>query len=338
MFIRNPTTLDISLAHGHLSDEMAVAALVVRSTLRVDGDRLVPPSEPVLPRETDPPAELARRPLWSGVSVTAAGSAAGPTRPPYVCPVVFRIGTAERRLIVFGDRRWERRSAGGLEASAPAPFDRIELSFTRAFGGGYDLPPGLLPGTDLPHPGMRVAYPLNEHGTGYYPDERLATGATLPNIERPDQLIRRWNDMPEPAGFSPCSALLSWRMREVAAKIAQRHATGEDATALLGDVMSHLRMYHHAPPSLIFEEVPSATPIELHGLGAEPVRFNVPVSPAQVAVRVKRADQDIRPRLRAIHVDAEKRQVHLVFDHSFHYDPRHPPRWIRVAASGGGLS
>src|SRR6185437_2934942 len=207
--------------------------------------------------------------VWHGVSVTAAGHASGPPSPPFVCPVIFRVGDVERRLIVFGERCWERRFGGSLEASPAAPFDRIALGFTRAFGGGYDLPPGLLPGTDLPHPGLRVSYPLNANGVGFYPDERAAVGSPLPSIERPDQLLRRWNDQPEPAGFTPCPDLVAWRMRDEAAGRAQQP---EPAQAL-PFTLPTLRIQHHAPPWLIFDDVPVGTPIELHGLRASPLRF-----------------------------------------------------------------
>src|SRR6185312_2272031 len=103
MFIRNPTSLDVNLARGHFSGELAAASAVVTLALRLeDGGRLVPPPEPVCSQETDPPADVVKAPVWQGVSVTAAGHAFGPPKAPFVCPVIFRVGTAERRLIVFG--------------------------------------------------------------------------------------------------------------------------------------------------------------------------------------------------------------------------------------------
>jgi hypothetical protein len=337
MFVRNSTSLDVSLARGRVSDEMAIATAVVSWALHVQGDRLTPVTEPQLPNEGDPPDDIARLALWMGVSITACGSAAGPAGPPFVRPVVFRIGAAERRLIVFGDRRWQRRFGGALEASAPAPFERIEINFKRAFGGGYEVPPGLLPGTDLPHPGMRVVYQLNPDGVGYHPDGGAATGALLPNVERPDQLLRNWNDTPEPAGFTPCRDLVSWRMRDEARATAERYAAAEDAPALLRGPPP-LRVYHHAPPSLIFDDVPPGTHVELQGLGVDPVRFVVPLPPARVSVRARKAEQEIHPKLRALHVDAERRIVRLVFGHSFRYDPRRAPGWVRVTAAPGGAA
>lgn len=334
MFLRNKTSLDVSLARGHVSDELAVAAVVVSHVLRAQGNCLVPFPERAPARDTDPP-DISRLPLWDGVSITAAGAALGPGREPYVRPVLFRIGAVERRLIVFGDRWWERRLGGALEASAPAPFDRIELSFGRAFGGAYDLPPGLLPGTDLPHPGIRVAYPLNEHGIGYYPEERAALGAPLPNIERPDQLVRTWNDAPDPAGFSPCPALGALRMKP---EVHAAASSTEGTPSLASGAAQVLRLYHHAPPVLIFDGLLPGTPIELSGACADPMRFVVPPSPATVSVRAGKTDTEIQPRLRALHVDAEHRIVRTVYDHSFRYDPRLAPSWIRIALASGGAS
>jgi hypothetical protein len=336
MFIRNATPLDVQLARGHVTDELAVAAVVVFLTLDLaPGDRLAPRVTPRPPAESDLPRNTLRVPLWAGVSVTASGHAMGPPRAPFVCPVIFRIGAAERRLIVFGDRRWERRNGGAVQASAPAPFDRIPLGFERAFGGGYDLPPGLLPGTDLPHPGLRVAYPLNAAGIGYYPNEQTAAGSPLPNVERPDQLLRRWNDTPEPAGFTPCPDLAAWRMKDQSAGKVQRGAAlGSPAEAFDGA----LRLYHHAPPPLVFDDVPQGTPVELSGLGERPIRFVVPSAPARVTARTGKASASISPRLRALHVDADRRAVRLVFGHMFHYDPRRAPDWIRVHAAEGAAS
>lgn len=332
MFVHNPTSLDVRLASGRISDELAVAAVVIEQTLGVEGDRLVPLPKPLGASETDPPSDVTRAALWHGVSVTAAGHAAGPPRAPFVCPVILRVGSAERRLIVFGERRWERRLGGALEPSPATSFDRIALSFRRAFGGGYDLPPGLMPGTDLPHPGLRVGYPLNEHGIGYYPDERAAIGAPLPWVERPDQLVRHWNDAPEPAGFTPCPELVAWRLKDMLPATRQ-----EDDVAW--SILGTLRMQHHAPPSLIFDDVVPGTPIELQGLAEGPLRLVVPPAPARVStVGARKVETEVRPRLRGLHVDADQRAVRLVFAHTFHYDPDRPPRWVRVADARRGNS
>src|SRR5580692_5279799 len=137
MFVRNRTALDARLARGILTDEVAVAALVVQVVYRLEKDTLTPLDGPAPEHPGDPP-DVAGVALWDGVSVTVAGAALGPSRPPYVRAVPLRIGAEERRLLVLGDRRWEGQAGGGLAPSAPARFERIELGFERAFGGGYD--------------------------------------------------------------------------------------------------------------------------------------------------------------------------------------------------------
>ena len=92
---------------------------------------------------------------------------------------------------VLGDRVW-LEAAGGPVASSPEPFERMPLSFDRAFGGRCD---------DHPDPACRLAELRNLVGRGFYPDERTAIGRPLPNIERPGSEVRAWTDRPEPIGF-----------------------------------------------------------------------------------------------------------------------------------------
>ena len=274
MFIHNATSLNVSLARGHVTDEIAIAAVVVSSTLRVDDDGLVWTPASIPRGDSDPPIEIARLPLWQGVSVTASGAARGPRQGLHVCPVVFRIGVAERRLIVFRGPPlgtawgWSARSVG-CDAVRP---DRAELH-SSFWGQLCDLPPGPAPrNRSSPHPGVKVeAYPLNDLGVGFYPDERAANGGALPNVERPDQLVRRWNDTPDPAGFTPCRELVRWRMAEEVAATALAEAGVETPPVR----PPSMRVLHHAPaPSLIFDDVAERTLIELQGIGERALRFS----------------------------------------------------------------
>jgi hypothetical protein len=335
MFVRNKTPFDVRLAKGHITDERAAGAIVVQLVLRAAEGRLESLAEPPAKAETDPP-DTSVYTLWKGASVTAAGSALGPSKPPYVRGVALRVGAEERRLVVFGNRRWKARLMGGLEPSTPEPFDRIELSWKRAFGGGYDVPPGLMPGSGLPHPGYRVGYPLNDGGVGYYPDEAHARGGPLPNIELPTELLRAWNDTPEPAGFTPCRELVALRMKDEYEEIGRRFTATQDEAALHRDVFPSLRLQHHAAGRLIFDDLAPGAAIELQGLGTAPVRFTVPPSPVRVFGRLRRGEAEAAPRLRAVHIDADRSLVRVIFDHSFTYDPRRAPSWIRVAPAQRG--
>ena len=91
--------------------------------------------------------------------------------------VGVKVGSIEKELYVFGERRWEM----GL-ISAPLPFKKIPLTYDNAFGG--------------------VSFAKNPVGKGY--GER----GFLPNIEDPKHLIASQNDTTDPAGFMPYD--VSW--------------------------------------------------------------------------------------------------------------------------------
>jgi hypothetical protein len=177
-------------------------------------------------------------------------------------------------------------------------------------------------------------YLLNGAGVGSYPNQNAAHGAALPNVERPDQLIRRWNDTPEPAGFSPCPDLVAWRAQREHALISRRSVDTQGPMELLREALPSLRTLHYAPPSLIFDDVPVGARVALEGLGLGPMNFAVPVSPIRVSVRTRREEVELKPRLRALHVDADVGVVRMVHDHPVRYDSNRPPSWVRVIDQG----
>ena len=322
MFIRNKTTLDVQLARGHVSDELAVAAVMVFVDART--------SPPAIgsrrsrrrcrrPRATRPRDRL-RVPLWVGVSVTASGHVAGPARAPFVCP-----GALPRRRGAAAGRRARRSALGARRRrgppapSAPARFDRMRFAFDRAFGGGYDLPPGLLPGDRSPPTRAARRLPAQPGR------RRVTTRARRPPPARPCRTSSApmrccggGSDAPEPAGFAPCPDLVAWRMKDEQAAAAQRGASLANPAGVFQGV---LRMSHHAPPSLLFDDVPEGTPIVLSGLGERAIRFACPAV-ARAGYRPHgQVSASIRPRLRALHVDADRRAVRAVFGHAFRVRP-----------------
>jgi hypothetical protein len=337
MFVRNDTSCTVALAKGHIADTFAAGSLVVETAYRASQGGLTATGEPVK-RGPGAPPDTQRLVLWREVSVTASGVAHGPPHAPYVRPVTLTVGDQLRRLIVFGPRRYIAASAG-LEPSAPGPFDATPLSWDRAFGGGYDVPPGLMPGSLLPHPGFRVEHAINRFGRGYYADERAARDMPLPEIERPDQLIRKWSEQPTPAGFAPCPDLHALRLPQRYGGHGPELFGGSSASdpteAMLTDAPRvALRTQHHAPGDLIFRTLPLGTPITLVGLSGVQLRFEVPASPISVRTRRLRQEELAPPRLRSIHIDADLGIVTIVYGHDFAYDPDKPPSWILVSAGG----
>lgn len=337
MWVKNHDKVDARLTRGHVTEAMAVAALVVPQTYQITAKGLVPRSGPPEPAPHDPP-DTSIYAIWEGVSVTVAGVVDGPSKPPFARLVTLRIGDVERSIAVFGDRVWEKSLLGGLAPSDPERFDRLELSVERAFGGGYDVPPGLMPLEDLPHPGFRRDHHLNPKGVGLYPDERAAMGSPLPNFERRGALLENWDDSPEPVAFSPCRELTGWRAWARGQEHMREHLARGGSPETLKPPPPTFRMFHHAPPDLIFDDLAAGTPIELDGLGTGPLRLSVPACLVRldVASRSKPGSlAEVPPRLRAIHIDADRGLLFTAYALSFRYHPKRAPRDVRVSRITG---
>ncbi len=109
--------------------------------------------------------------------VTLVGHAY-PTDPKSGLAVVdLRVGMLQRRVAVFGDRKWG--------TGTPAPFEKMPLRWERAMGGA-----------------LSEANPV---GRGY------KTGVLLPNLERTGALVQAKGDTPAPACFAPVPPM--WRAR-----------------------------------------------------------------------------------------------------------------------------
>lgn len=340
MFVRNRTTHKATLVRGHVSDSMSIAAVVVESTYRIDESGALHLDMERKPIPTDAPS-TGNYALWHEVSVTASGTVHAPARAPYVVPVSLRIGDELRRLAVFGDRRWKRSFGGDLLPSDPAPFSAMPLSFDKAYGGHYEMPPGPDPVSGLPHPGCTVAFSKNPTGRGFYQDEDAAEGHLLPNIEWPDKLVRKWDDHPEPAGFSPCPEHVALRLtddflRQTSKLLSQPLASNASLTdfAPMAPLVA-LRTIHHACGPMIFPEIAPGTRIESAGIGRQTLRFHVPEDPVKVVTASSdkpnaRLGNPLRKQLRSIHIDADGGYVLFVHDYTMHYRRNFAPEWLLV--------
>lgn len=110
----------------------------------------------------------------------AAGQCYAPGRTATAsCAVSVRVGTLEKRLVVFGDRWW----LSNKKASPPKPFVSMPLTWASAFGGKENRG--------------------NPYGKGL--DSVLCSDGELrvplPNVELPGQQIFSPDDRPTPASF-----------------------------------------------------------------------------------------------------------------------------------------
>jgi len=322
MFVKNETTCRPVLARADVTDEMSVGAIVVRAEYRAASTRLVRWEGPRAGLDTDAPT-TAQYAIWEGTSVTVAGTVRGPGRLPHVARVDVRVGTDVRSVLVLGDRQWVR-NAGRLVPSTPAPFETKPLSWELAFGGAFELPPGLDPIRKLPHPGGQVAYPLNPTGVGFYRDDQAAEGRSLPSIEHREQRIEHREDQPRPAGFAPCPALVALRAPTAAP------AEPKDPEWHL---RAMLRALHPAPGEMIFDDLAPATAVHVTGVGPSPIAFEIPRSPVRVTTVRGKSKEAVGFRVRSVHVSADDGAVIIEYAHAFEFGRGTAPSWIAVAAA-----
>ena len=111
--------------------------------------------------------------------VTLSGHAYAPSGSSPAAQVRLRFGGKkggfERRIAVFGERRWQRAGIK-IAPSEARPFKKVPLVYERAFGG--------------------PTFEKNPSGVGI-------GGDLLPQLEDPGSLVRSPSDAPEPACFAP---------------------------------------------------------------------------------------------------------------------------------------
>jgi hypothetical protein len=108
-----------------------------------------------------------------------------------------------KHLHVFGDRRWKKR-LWGLSMTRPVPFEKIPLTYERAFGG-WDIKPEKSSDQRLE--------PRNPIGAGFAIRAEHLVGQPVPNVEDPKQLISSWRSRPRPAGFGVIASYWSPRLK-----------------------------------------------------------------------------------------------------------------------------
>lgn len=205
-------------------------ALVAKATFRLEGDRvrletdaprpILRDEEPtrlgLIPRDVIPPRA-------DGLEVCLLGCAHAPHGGVTTeMTISLTVGDASRTLRVIGDRQWQRGPEGDLAVSPPASFSRMELTWSRAFGGRAEV--YLDAKTSVP-----VEYQLNAEGRGFDPTEsvrglaertgcaagfpRVVLDRTLPNVESTDVPTYDPRAGVEPECWAPMPLQLGLRMK-----------------------------------------------------------------------------------------------------------------------------
>jgi uncharacterized protein YjbI with pentapeptide repeats len=101
------------------------------------------------------------------------------------CAVKVQLGDRAKTFLVMGDRYWD-----GNQASEPLPFDKMPLTWQRAYGG--------------------ADFKANVQGIGRTAEQGVQR---LPNIELPDQRILRKDQVVMPAGFGALDVMAEQRFQ-----------------------------------------------------------------------------------------------------------------------------
>ncbi len=154
----------------------------------------------------DLPADLQPR-VDASMEVIVLGHAYAPRgRPVSALTAALTVGQVRRELLVFGDRSW---APDRKIVSRPAPFTKMPLTYSRAFGGTVPINLDQESVFDL-------CDTCNRHGLGFdaermarelgtllkaprgYPALPAGHVRRLPNLEDPRAPIARWDDAPLP--------------------------------------------------------------------------------------------------------------------------------------------
>ena len=125
--------------------------------------------------------------------VVLVGHAWAPKRGTTTLGVGVSVGPVRQVAQVFGERVWYR-TLGSVSMTKPQPFDKIPLTYERAFGG--------MDSTHAAKHGHPFE-PRNPVGRGYrHRRGKFEEGTLLPNIEDPRNPIRGQYDAPSPRGLA----------------------------------------------------------------------------------------------------------------------------------------
>jgi hypothetical protein len=239
--------------------------------------------------------------LKPSTDVMVIGRAIAPQGPVDAMEVAVCVGELHRRLLVFGERSWER-AGDSWRPGAPRAFERLPLRWELAFGG-----------MSRPHPDHPPeSEPRNPVGRGFVASwDDQPEGLPLPCIEDPDMRIGSPHDHPEPAGLAPVAPV--WFNRA-------RHAGTYDA-AWQKQRAPHLPLdfnpifFHAAPPALITpRRLEGGEAVVLAGLtGGGELRFDLPRPELELAFDFAGSDIQAQPLLDTILIEPDMARLQMVW-------------------------
>lgn len=243
-------------------------------------------------------------PFKPATDVVAIGHAHA-TRPQTTAvDVGLQVGPLRKVARVFGERAWYRSVADFL-LTPPRPFERMPITFERAFGG-WDR--------SSPDPAHHACEPRNPVGRGFHGRHAVEHKDDLaPNVEDPQHLIREHRDHPAPVSLGFTSP--HWHPR---ASLAGTYDEVWDQTRkprLPRDF--DLRYFNAAPAGLVAAGYLRGDE-GVQSVGLSPrgeLRFALPglPPPRMRAFLVGRPEPELAPRLDTVILDFDELRVTLLW-------------------------
>lgn len=236
--------------------------------------------------------------------------------------VALQVGPLKKAVRVVGERTWFR-SLGHITATKPLPFDRLPLTWERAFGGW-----------DRTAPAKTAFEPRNPMGTGFRVSPRhFEEGLKLPNLEDLAEPLREFGQKVTPVGFGFTSP--HWQPR---AKYAGTHdeAWSKTRKPLLPKDFDR-RFFNAAAPGLIAPGyLKGNEPVIIAGASSRGrLAFQLPGQAAPVATVELDGTGEVRPdmHLDTVILDTDAEQVLLLWrGHVLLQDGLHDVLSIRLTA------
>ncbi|KFA91018.1 hypothetical protein Q664_24465 [Archangium violaceum Cb vi76] len=240
--------------------------------------------------------------------------------------VTMQVGPLKKSLRVVGERTWFR-SMGRVAMTKPLPFERMPLTWERAFGG-WDR--------SAPDPKKHSFEPRNPVGTGFrVSPHSFEEELRLPNLEDPEHPLREFGQKVPPAGFGFTSP--HWQPR---AAYAGTYDEAWDKTRkpLLPKDFDR-RFFNAAPPGLVAPGyLKGNEPVILTNVSPRgPLTFRLPAQPAPTVTVERASAEDATPdmHLDTVILDTDAHQVLLLWrGHVLLDEGLHDVRGIRITAEG----
>jgi len=290
--------------------------------------------------------------------VMLLGNAHPPRGATTVTKVALSVGAERRELLVWGDRFWVGSDPKRMSISKARTFDRMPLTFERAFGGTV---PVQLDSKSV----LDLADPINPGGKGFdarpqaeglcrmlrapqgYP--ALPSGPrALPNIENPRSPIARWEDAPDPVGWAPAppgSGIPFLKLiKAQTAVIARLQQQGKFSPENFQKEVEATQnedpdvWIYRAHPDWVIALPQTAALVHMENLvaGAPTVEFRLPQQRvvADYIIYGRQGQRDLRPQ--SLVLLPEERRFYLVYRLPFHFEPGPAhERSLRLRAESG---